>query len=274
VCKKRNAIGLQEDKSCSRITLNHIFSHNHNWDVYRSKHAKDLRDVEIAEVEKMLTCGDRGYRLYICPECHETETIHFGCNSRVCTHCGKKFADKWADRIVKHTFDVKHRHVVLTIPEHLRPYFNHDRRLLKVLMDCSIKVTSYVLKQKLKKQAVPGVIAVVHTYGKDMKFNPHVHCLVTEGGFKKDGEWVNLNVFPYSLLRKSWQYHLLTDMKKAIPATPENSKLIDGLFKEYPKGFYVRAKDTVDKPGRRYGKAPCRDDRRGIHLRSDRAHTR
>lgn len=39
---------------------------------------------------------------------------------------------------------------------------------------------------------------------------------------------------------------MLTDIKKAIPATPENSKLIDDMFKQYPKGFYVRAKDTVD----------------------------
>jgi len=52
--------------------------------------------------------------------------------------------------------------------------------------------------------------------------------------------------FPFPLLRKSWQYHLLTNIKKAIPATPENSKLIDDMFKQYPKGFYVHAKDTVD----------------------------
>jgi hypothetical protein len=246
VYKKQDHLDSQEDKPYSRVTLNHIFSHNHNWDVYRFKRTDTLRAVEIEEVEKMLSCGDIGYRLYACPGCNELKAIYFGCNSRVCTHCGKKFADKWADNIVKQTFDVKHRHIIFTIPEQLRPYFRHDRRLLKVLMDCSIKVTSYVLLKKLKKKAIPGVIAVIHTYGKDMKFNPHIHCLVTEGGFKKDREWVNFKKFPYSLLRKSWQYHLLTDIKKAIPNTLENSKLIDSLFKQYPKGFYVRAKDTVD----------------------------
>jgi len=246
VYKKQYTIGFQEDKSYPRITLDHIFSHNHNWDVYRYKHATELRDVEIKEVEKMLSCQDRGYRLYECPRCQEIQIIHFGCNSRICTHCGKKFADKWAEDVAKQTFDVKHRHVVLTIPKQLRSYFKSDRTLLKVLMDSSIKVISYVLEKKLRKKATPGVIAVIHTYGKDMKFNPHVHAIVTEGGFKKNGEWVDLNEFPYSLLRKSWQYHLLTDIKKAIPDTPENQRLIDYLFKRYPKGFYVRAKDTIN----------------------------
>jgi len=62
----------------------------------------------------MLRCEDLGYRLYCCPGCGELKVVHFGCNSRVCIHCGKKFTDKWADSISRKTFDVKHCHVVLT----------------------------------------------------------------------------------------------------------------------------------------------------------------
>ena len=38
----------------------------------------------------MLRCGEQGYRLFQCPGCGEFELVYFGCNSRVCTHCGKK----------------------------------------------------------------------------------------------------------------------------------------------------------------------------------------
>ena len=31
-----------------------------------------------------------------------------------------------------------------------------------------------------------GIIAVVHTFGKDIKWNPHVHALITEGGINKN----------------------------------------------------------------------------------------
>ena len=228
------------------ITINHIFSHNHNWDVYRYNHRGELRSIEIEEVEKMLSCGERGYCMYVCPSCGDLKVINFGCNSRVCTHCGKKFTDKWANTIARKMFDVKHRHVVFTIPRELRSFFHEDRSLLKVLMDCAIATLADVMERKLRYKAIPGAIVVLHTYGKDMKHNSHLHCLVTEGGFKRNGMWVDVNYFPYELLRKSWQEHLLNSLKKKIKDTPENMKLIDDLFKKHPEGFYVRAKDTIN----------------------------
>lgn len=232
--------------SQQQITINHIFSHNHNWDVYLYKHRDELRTVEMEEVEKMLRCEDLGYRLYCCPGCGELKVVHFGCNSRVCTHCGKKFTDRWADSIARKMFDVKHRHVVLTIPEELRSVFYEDRTLLKVLMDCAIRTVSDVIEWRLNYKAIPGIVVVLHTYGKDMKFNPHLHCLVTEGGFKNNGMWVDVNYFPFKMLRRSWQYQLLTGLGKMLEDTCENRGFIDGLFKRYPEGFYVRAKDTVN----------------------------
>jgi hypothetical protein len=229
-----------------QIMINHIFSDNHNWDVYRYKHRDELRDVEIEEVEKMLSCGEQGYRLFECSDCGEVMVVHFGCNSRVCTHCGKRFTDKWAESIARKTFDVKHRHVVMTIPEELRSVFYEDRTLLKVLMDCAITAISNVMEWKLNYRAVPGIVVVLHTYGKDMKFNPHLHCLVTEGGFKNNGIWVSLHYFPFRMVRTSWQYQLLTRLKVELENTIENSRFIDRLFKKYPEGFYVRAKDTIN----------------------------
>ena len=229
-----------------QITINHIFSHNHNWDIYQYNHRDELRTVEIDEVAKMLRCEDLGYRLYCCPSCSELKVVHFGCNSRVCTHCGKKFTDKWANSIARKMFNVKHRHVVFTIPRELRSFFREDRSLLKVLMDCAITTIADVMERKLRYKAIPGAIVVLHTYGKDMKHNSHLHCLVTEGGFKRNGMWVDVNYFPYEMLRKSWQSHLLNSLRKTIDATPGNMKIIDDLFKKHPEGFYVRAKDTIN----------------------------
>jgi len=243
---KRLNLESADNKPCARVTINHIFSHNHNWDVYELKHKHELREVEVKEVRKMLECGSKGFKIFRCPKCGEEKVVYYGCNSRVCTHCGKKFTDKWSGEIAKGTFDVKHRHVVLTIPEQLRGVFQAQRGLLKVLMDCAILAIAQVMRWKLGKEVTPGVIAVLHTYGKDMKWNPHVHALVTEGGFKQNGEWMDVNIFPYKMLRRAWQYHLLTNLKGELEDTPENSSLIHSLFEEYPEGFYVRAKDTIN----------------------------
>ncbi|WP_233457069.1 MULTISPECIES: transposase [Blautia] len=43
-----------------------------------------------------------------------------------------------------------------------------------------------------------------------MEWNPHIHCLITEGGFSDDGFWRVVKHFNYTLLRKSFQTALLT----------------------------------------------------------------
>jgi hypothetical protein len=36
----------------------------------------------------------------------------------------------------------------------------------------------------------PGLVAVVQTFGDRANFHPHVHALVTRGGWTSSGEWV------------------------------------------------------------------------------------
>jgi len=135
---------------------------------------------------------------------------------------------------------------VFTIPEELRSVFDADRSLLKVLMDA----VSNTMQQMIKERhgAVPGVVCVLHPYGKDLDLNPHVHVLATEGGLTKQGEWVPVTFLGYGKLRRIWQYQLLTTVKRHMPRTWENSCLIDRLFKEHEEGFYVYAKRRVGKP--------------------------
>jgi len=80
-------------------------------------------------------------------------------------------------------------------------------------MDVAISVVKDVIRWRMGEKITPGLIVVLHTYGKDMKRNPHLHCLLTEGGFERDGTWVDVGIFPYKMLRKSWQYKLLTTLK-------------------------------------------------------------
>lgn len=239
LCKTHDVIVLSRKLITNGLRSNISFQTTTIGILFFLKHRKDLRDVEIEEVQKMLNCGN-SFALYQC-KCGCFKVIHFGCNSRVCTHCGKKYADKWAAQVAKHTLNVIHRHVVWTIAEQLRPFFEKNRELFKTLMDCTISAMSRLMKDKTDKDIIPGVVSVIHSFGKDMKFNPHVHSLVTEGGFTKDGKWVPVTYFPFELLRKDWQDEVLNKFKEVIPNIPENVELIDHLRKVYSDGFYVRA---------------------------------
>ena len=137
--------------------------------------------------------------------------------------------------------DTSHRHLVFTIPKQLRAKIYWNRELLRVLSDTAAKVVMENIQD-----VTAGIITVVHTFGRDLGFNPHVHVLVTEGGFDNNANWLDVYFLPYSRLRKQWQYYLLTELKKRLPRKREVSQLIDKLFVEYPNGFYVNAENKMD----------------------------
>lgn len=86
--------------------------------------------------------------------------------------------------------NVSHRHCVFTIDENLRDFFLNDRSLLNCLFHAVNSVVSLMFYNMNKsKNFTPGFIMVLHTFGRDLKWNPHIHCLISEGGFSDDGFW-------------------------------------------------------------------------------------
>ena len=68
--------------------------------------------------------------------------------------------------------------------------------------------------EKVKGNHEVGLIAVVHTFGSDLKWNPHIHALFTEGGIDKNNKWFKkLYHISYKYLRKSWQKLVLDIIK-------------------------------------------------------------
>ena len=218
-----------------------IFKHNHNWDMLSFIEGEDIRPVVKDEVRKLFGCkdGSSGFIEYYCPECKEFRTVHFGCNSRLCTSCGKGHTDRWAAQLPKAMYDVPQRHVVLSLPDKLWPVFLDRWDRLKVLMDAAILVLEDVFSHRARRHIMPGAVVVLHPFGRDLGFKPHVHIIVTEGGFDGKGNFVHMSYIPYEAMRKSWQYNVLTELKAALPRTKEWSEFIDWLFTIYPKGFYA-----------------------------------
>jgi len=238
----QNGMCTQSFKSNPQFTVKDIFLDNHNWDVYENQHRDELRQVEVDEVEKMLSCkdGSRGFFVYYCPHCMESRIVYFGCNGRLCSCCGKNYTDKWSKSLKKALFDVTHRHIVMSVPDVLWPVMKRFRgRLLKVYMDAAITAINSTLSYFLRKDVRAGVIVVLHPFARDLGFKPHLHLLITEGGFDKKRRFNPKTFIPAEAMRKTWQYQVLTRFKQSLPKTPGLARFIDGLFKRYPNGFYV-----------------------------------
>jgi hypothetical protein len=137
--------------------------------------------------------------------------------------------------------------MVFTIPEELRVYFLRERGLLSLLAQESYEVLKrYYEKMSKSKKFRTGMVCVIHTFGRDLKWNPHVHCLVPEGCQSKDGKWKQNKFFPYKLLRKSWQKAILSALEKQVNKGKKNYERIKNkLYAKYQEGFYVYGKGEV-----------------------------
>lgn len=132
--------------------------------------------------------------------------------------------------------DPTHRHCVFTIDEELRLFFLEDRSLLDCLFNAVRSVLLRMFYQMNKsKNFVPGFICVLHTFGRPLEWNPHIHCLITEGGFSDDGFWRVVKHFNYTLLRKSFQTALLNEMEKHIGPSFKKTKTL--IYKKDAHGF-------------------------------------
>ena len=207
------------------------------------------RPVVMENIERMVNCGDPSYggAMYGCPDCGELKFTPFRCHSRFCPSCGAKYS---LDRATAMSFKLvrcTHRHCVFTIDEELRHFFLEDRSLLNCLFSAVQSVISRMFFQMNKsKNFVPGFICVLHTFGRPLEWNPHIHCLLTEGGFSDNSFWRTVKHFHYSLLRKAFQTALLDLMEKRIG--PSFKKVKAQIYKKDKNGFYVYAKPNLCDP--------------------------
>lgn len=220
-----------------------------NWGVFSDLNKGRIRKNVYTEVKRMISCGslEAGYIEFKCVACGTIKKVGFRCKSRFCTSCGKKRSEDWSDDMAQRLIKTGHRHMVFTIPEELRIYFGKDRELLALLPKYAAEaIISWFRELNKKESFTPGIVAVIHTFGRDLKWNPHVHLIVTEGGAGNKTIWRKVKHISYKALRKRWQKLLLDAMElKLINMKKKFRELKNKLYKKLENGFYVYGKGEV-----------------------------
>lgn len=94
-----------------------------NWKEYIKTH--NVTYHQKREVEKTINCGKNS------------------CNSRICSSCGKRYADNWSNWLKDNLLPIKHRHVVLTVPSVLRKKLRNWNNI-KLLMNASLSFSEAI----------------------------------------------------------------------------------------------------------------------------------
>jgi hypothetical protein len=214
-----------------------------HWDGFKRAYPRYDRRYYDGLVAKMLGCGDpaqMGYIDYRCLQCGEgTHRVAMSCKSSLCLRCAKVYVDTWVRQVSQMLHEgVIYRHIVLTMPALLRTtFYQQSQALLSPFMRCGRRCLDDVFSRISGRPLTGGYIMVIQTHGRNGQYNPHLHIIATSGGWDRQAQqWVHLDYVPYPLLRKKWQWHLLTMLRQTVK-TSAIRRLVDTCYTRYREGF-------------------------------------
>jgi len=167
-----------------------------------------LRPIEIEVVTRMLACATplMGTKEYSCSnhDCPHRKYIHQRCNTRGCPSCGKKATDQWIATMTERLPDTPCQHGTFTLPDVLWPLFELNRWLLNDLFRLA---ADNLLYAAAKRGLTPGIFGALHTYGRKLNWNTHLHLSWTLGGITADGVWKKIE-FDLEKVRARWIWNV------------------------------------------------------------------
>lgn len=253
----------------NKARIKDILWKHYDWFVEMDQAGK-ARSCVLDNVQKALLCNTSylGYDSFECEQCGNWMIFNRKCHSRFCTSCGIKYQKKLAIQAECMCVDTPHRHIVFTIPENYRIFFRKDRTALNLLFVAArntiCKITNekiyrrekkkraftgkihndsdnYYLYRNFREAMVFGMIASIHTFGRDLKWNPHIHALIPEIIYDPVNDSVKtFHHFDFRNLRLTWQYELNRLMQDHFGRSFNSVK--NTSYKQQDKGFYVYAR--------------------------------
>lgn len=192
-----------------KYTIKQIFK-DHWWS-YLALHP-EIPAYVIDNVDKMMRCRDPERMGYVKMACidhpDKVRVIPHSCKSRFCNACGKVAVDRWLEEACEAFPNVPYAHVTWTVPSELRPLLRAHPEHRTILFQVSSRI---VLEWCRKRGWIPAITSVLHTFGRDLKFHPHIHMLVSAGGLDVTDmqRWIDCTYLPEGMLKEQWKTRLL-----------------------------------------------------------------
>lgn len=230
---------------------------------YKSLHSFSIEQNKV--VNHILNCRTEksGIHVNVCEECGFERVAYNSCKDRHCPQCQTFRKEEWINNRKSELLGTQYFHLVFTIPDSLNVLTMQNREVLyNILFRASSETIHTLSLDKRFIGAVPGFITVLHTWGQNLDFHPHIHCIVTGGGLTELNKWKaggKKFFIPVKVLSKMFRGKFLRYLKEAYAKNKlefygsiENHKdpymfqgLVDLLYK---KDWYTYAKRPFSGP--------------------------
>ena len=192
-------------------------------DAYRQQHAGSLSRDQLRVISAIERCRTPalGGHVEQCDQCHFQRIAYNSCRDRHCPKCQSLARAQWIEDRQAELLDTQYFHVVFTVPEEIAAIAYQNK---EVVYDILFRATSETLRTIAADPkhlgAEIGFFAVLHSWGQNLMFHPHLHCVVPGGGLSPDGQrWIACRrsfFLPVRVLSRRFRRLFVESLEKAF----------------------------------------------------------
>jgi hypothetical protein len=192
---------------------------------YRAQHDARLSTAQRRVMTAIELCRTAalGGHVEQCDQCGHQRISYCSCRNRHCPKCQSLARAQWLDDRRAELLATQYFHVVLTLPEAIANIAYQNKAVVYgILFRAASETLQTIAADPKHLGAEIGFFAVLHTWGQNLLFHPHLHCVVTGGGLAPDGNrWIACRpgfFLPVPVLSQLFRRLFLTYLQNAFDA--------------------------------------------------------
>jgi len=192
---------------------------------YREQHADALSRGQrcvMSAIERCRTAALGGH-VEQCDDCAHQRIAFNSCRNRHCPKCQSLARAQWLEDRQADLIPTDYFHVVFTLPEEIAAIAYQNKAVVyEILFHATAETLRTIGADPKHLGAEIGFIAILHSWGQNLLYHPHLHCVVPGGGLSADGErWISCRpgfFLPVRVLSRLFRRLFLTQLQGAFEA--------------------------------------------------------
>jgi len=195
-------------------------------EAYREKHDGSLSSVQRRVMKAIEVCRTAalGGHVEQCEQCGHRRIWYNSCRDRHCPKCQSLARAQWIQDRQSELLDCQYFHVVFTVPEEIATIAYQNKEVVYgILFRAASQTLTTIAADPKHLGAEIGFFAVLHSWGQNLLFHPHLHCVVPGGGISPDGQrWIACRpgfFLPVRVLSRLFRRLFLQLLEKAFDSS-------------------------------------------------------
>ena len=184
-----------------------------------------------------------------CDSCGHEHYSYNSCGNRHCPKCQLTKQMLWAEDRMRDSLNVKHFHVVFTVPDELNPVCLADSAYFYESLFACAKETLAAFGYS-HYGVETGAICVLHTWGQNLSLHPHLHCIVPAVGLTPQGQPKAIGnqvkyLYPVRQLSVVFRSKLLEALKRNLKKKGRLAEFQSVIERSYAKPWVVYSEASL-----------------------------